>query len=55
MTWGLPGDCRSRRLRGRPADRRADHRLRPRDRTPLASAKLVEREFGGFVPPSRYA
>jgi amidase len=25
------------------------------DRTPLAFAKLIEREFGGFVPPPAFA
>ncbi|HEY1888054.1 MAG TPA: amidase, partial [Roseiarcus sp.] len=25
------------------------------DRTPLAFARLIEREFGGFVPPPGYA
>jgi amidase len=27
----------------------------PEDRTALAFAQLIEREFGGFVPPPGYA
>ena len=37
--------------RERPADRRADRRRLLDDRTTIAFAGMVEREFGGFTPP----
>jgi amidase len=52
---GLPSTAISDRLRpGRTAGRRADRLAWLEDRTPLKLAELIEREFGGFVPPKMF-
>ena len=44
----------ARPVAGRAAGRRADRRPWLEDRTPLKLAELIEREFGGFVPPPMF-